>query len=203
MGGYKQFCGLAVALDIVGDRWNLLIVRELLIAPRRFSQLRASLPGVASNLLTDRLRALEERGLIIRSQDPSRKAVQYALTAVGEGLREPVHALVRWGAQFMSAGPAQGDAVRGEWIQLAAEAFLPNATVDVVDSQADSGNVALTLHADGVDSETARITGAPAAVLGTLAAAIPLDRAPAFGVTIEDRDGVLPALLPAGPELSH
>src|SRR5687768_3268395 len=60
---YGQFCGLARALDHVGDRWTLLIVRELLIEPRRYSQIRDALPGVATNLLADRLRSLEADGL--------------------------------------------------------------------------------------------------------------------------------------------
>lgn len=204
MGGYHQFCGLAVALDAVGDRWALLIIRELLIGPRRFSQLRAGLPGVASNLLTERLRALEDRGLLTRSHDPSRKAVEYALTATGEGLREPVHALVRWGAQFMSAGPAQDDLVRGEWVQLAAAALVPNATIDPVESELeDDGRMAVTLHADGIDARAVHLTGAPAAILGTLAAAIPLERARVFGVAIDDDDGVLPALLSAVRQLGQ
>ncbi len=198
MSGYRQFCGLAVALDVVGDRWNLLIIRELLIAPRRFSQLRAALPGAASNLLTERLRTLEDRGLLTRSHDPNRKAVEYSLTPTGGGLRESVHALVRWGAQFMAAGPADGDLVRGEWIQLAAEALLPNATVDAVEPKLDQeGRVALTIRADDVDAAVVQITGAPAVVLGTLAAAIPIERVHAFGVDIEDRDGALRSLLPA------
>lgn len=204
MGGYNQFCGLAVALDAVGDRWNLLIIRELLIGPRRFSQLRSGLPGAASNLLTERLRALEDRGLLTRSHDPSRKAVEYALTATGEGLREPVYALVRWGAQFMSAGPTQEDLVRGEWVQLAAAALLPNATIDPVEPDREGdGRMALTLHADGIDARAVHLAGAPAAILGTLAAVIPLERAGAFGVAIDDDDGVLPALLPAVRQLSQ
>ncbi len=63
---YGQYCGLARALDVVGDRWNLLIVRELLIGPARFGELREGLAGVATNLLTGRLRDLEANGVIER-----------------------------------------------------------------------------------------------------------------------------------------
>lgn len=200
MSGYHQFCGLAVALDTVGDRWNLLIVRELLIGPRRFSQLRAALPGAASNLLTARLRALVEAGLIIRNHDPSRKAVEYSLTATGEGLRESVHALIRWGAQFMGAGPRPGDAVRADLIGLAAEALLEGRHVVAVDHEAsENGRVALTLGSEQGNAAPARIEGPAGAVLGAIAGVLPPSRATALGVAIDDRDEILASLAPPRP----
>lgn len=96
---YAQFCPLAVALDVVGDRWTLLIVRELLfLGPRRFTDLAAGLPGIAPNLLSARLKALEAAGLVERAQlPPPAGSTVYRLTPDGEGLREPVLALARWG----------------------------------------------------------------------------------------------------------
>ncbi|WP_448630988.1 winged helix-turn-helix transcriptional regulator [Cellulomonas soli] len=80
MRSYDQFCGLAYALDVIGDRWNLLVVRELLLGPRRHRDLVEALPGVASNLLGDRLRALEDAGIVARDAADGRKSVVYSLT---------------------------------------------------------------------------------------------------------------------------
>lgn len=124
MRSYDQFCGLAYALDLVGDRWTLLVVRELLVAPRRHRELVDALPGVASNLLAERLRGLEQAGLVERDATEGRKSVVYSLTARGQDLREPVLALVRWGSVAMTAGPRTQDAVRPQWVGLALEAFL-------------------------------------------------------------------------------
>jgi DNA-binding HxlR family transcriptional regulator len=93
---YAQYCGLARALDVVGDRWNLLIVRQLLIAPARYRELVEGLPGVATNLLADRLRDLETAGVIERRLAEKGNAVAYALTPWGAELREPIEGLIRW-----------------------------------------------------------------------------------------------------------
>ncbi len=85
---YGQYCGLARALDVVGDRWNLLIVRQLLIAPARYRELVEGLPGVATNLLADRLRDLETAGVIERRLAEKGNAVLYALTPWGAELRD-------------------------------------------------------------------------------------------------------------------
>jgi DNA-binding HxlR family transcriptional regulator len=107
---YRQYCGLARALDVIGERWALLIVRELLEGPRRYNELLEGLPGIATNLLADRLRVLEARGVIER-----RPQGRYALTPWGEGLHEPIYALGRW------AGPLMGErgeaAFRPQWLR--------------------------------------------------------------------------------------
>ena len=90
---YGQYCGLARALDVVGDRWNLLIVRQLLIGPARFGELREGLPGIATNLLTDRLRDLESAGVVERRLSDEANAITYALTDWGAQLREPIYAM--------------------------------------------------------------------------------------------------------------
>lgn len=121
---YHQFCGLARALDVVGDRWTLLIVRELLLGARSFRELQNGLVGISPNLLTDRLRVLQQAGLITRNNAPSRsKAVVYTLTDIGASLENAVFELIRWGAQWMASGPGT-DRVEPQWSILALRALL-------------------------------------------------------------------------------
>jgi DNA-binding HxlR family transcriptional regulator len=108
---YGHYCGLARALDVVGERWALLVVRELLEGPRRYRELLAGMPGVATNTLAERLDHLREAGVIAHLDDG-----RYALTPWGEGLREAVYALGRWAGPLM-AGPRGGDAFRPQWIR--------------------------------------------------------------------------------------
>lgn len=89
---YEEGCIAAHALDLIGDRWALLVARELMLGPRRFSQLRAGLPGISANVLTQRLEELEGAGILLRD------GRAYALTAAGEGLWPVLAALCRWGA---------------------------------------------------------------------------------------------------------
>jgi DNA-binding HxlR family transcriptional regulator len=99
---YNQFCALASALDIVGERWTLLIVRELLTGPRRFKDLMDGLPGISTNLLSERLKCLEHQGLINRRVlPPPAGSMVYVLTPVGQALEPAVLELGRWGAQFL------------------------------------------------------------------------------------------------------
>ncbi|RVX47299.1 HxlR family transcriptional regulator [Nonomuraea polychroma] len=120
---YGQYCGLARALDVVGDRWNLLIVRQLLMAPARYRELLDGLPGVATNLLTDRLRDLETAGVVERRLAEEGNAIVYALTPWGAELREPIESLIRWSTPLMARGPG-GDNFRAEWLLLALPALL-------------------------------------------------------------------------------
>ncbi|WP_395306851.1 helix-turn-helix domain-containing protein [Mycobacterium sp. AMU20-3851] len=123
---YGHYCGLARSLDVVGDRWNLLIVRQLLIAPARYGTLRDGLPGVATNLLADRLRDLEAAGVIERRLGEA-GLPEYALTAWGAELRDPIEGLIRWSGPLMVRGP-QGDHFRAEWLLLALPALFAHRT---------------------------------------------------------------------------
>ena len=116
---YHQYCGLAAALDVLGERWTLLIVRELLLGPRRYSDLLADLPGLGTNLLADRLKFLVDKGVV--RQCPSRPA--YELAEAGALLRPMVLDLTRWGFGF-TPDKSTVDAVRPRWGFLAAEARL-------------------------------------------------------------------------------
>jgi DNA-binding HxlR family transcriptional regulator len=111
----------------VGDRWNLLIVRQLLVAPARYRELLDGLPGVATNLLTDRLRDLETAGVIERRLAEEANAIVYALTPWGADLRKPIEGLIRWSTPLMTRGP-DGDRFRTEWLTVALRALLDGKT---------------------------------------------------------------------------
>jgi DNA-binding HxlR family transcriptional regulator len=97
---YHQYCGLARALDVAGDRWSLLIVRELVPGPRRFTDLIDGLPGISRNLLTERLRDLEREGVVARRELPPPAARQvYELTDDGRDLADAIIPVIAWGAR--------------------------------------------------------------------------------------------------------
>lgn len=170
---YGQYCGLAKALDHVGDRWTLLIVRELLVGPRRYSQIRAALPGIATNLLADRLRELESDGVVVRDADS-----RYELTEFGRDLEDVVHGLVRWGGRWM-AERAPGESFRAEWLAVALAALLPKSRRGRVEIHAgdavvtvDRGSVGL----GGTGGADAVVEGAAEIVLGVAAGHLPFSR---------------------------
>jgi DNA-binding HxlR family transcriptional regulator len=120
---YNQYCGVAHALDLVGDRWALLVIRDLLLGPKRYTDLARTLPGIGTNILSARLRRLEEAGVIQRrTLPPPAASTVYELTDYGRGLDEIVLALGRWGARSMGARrPEQG--IHPEWLVNALRAF--------------------------------------------------------------------------------
>jgi DNA-binding HxlR family transcriptional regulator len=98
---YGDACGIARALDVVGERWALLVVREMLLGPQRFTDLRRALPGASSNMLTDRLRELESNGVVYRRRlPPPAASAVYELTESGRELEPIVLALGGWGLRF-------------------------------------------------------------------------------------------------------
>jgi DNA-binding HxlR family transcriptional regulator len=119
---FEEWFGLAQALDRIGDRWTLLIVRELLLGRRRFRELRGNLPGIGANELADRLREMESNGLIAgRALDG---ADTYELTENGRDLEAAVLALIRWGGRSLPSSPPRAE-FRPERLALALEAALP------------------------------------------------------------------------------
>jgi DNA-binding HxlR family transcriptional regulator len=137
---YGQHCALARALDLIGDRWSLLIVRELLVRDCRFVQLRRGLPGVASNLLAERLRELEAAEVV--GTITADGVTRYRLTDRGRALAPVVHELARWGAPAMLAGPGP-DSEQGHWLVTAADALLDGAAFR------GSDPLLLQFHAEG------------------------------------------------------
>jgi DNA-binding HxlR family transcriptional regulator len=116
---YGQYCAVARGLDVIGDRWVLLIVRELLTGPRRYRELSYGLPGIASNLLAERLRTMHANGLVAKTDDD-----RYQLTELGERLRDVVSAIGRWASPLM--GPiAEGETFRSHWIAFPIAALFP------------------------------------------------------------------------------
>jgi DNA-binding HxlR family transcriptional regulator len=117
--GYQQYCALARALDVAGDRWTLLIVRELAPGPRRFTDLLDGLPGVSRNLLTERLRGLERDGILARTELPPPAARQvYELTDDGRDLAVAMAPLIAWGARRIG-DRTPGEAFRARWPAVA------------------------------------------------------------------------------------
>jgi DNA-binding HxlR family transcriptional regulator len=116
---FGQFCGLARALEVVGERWALLIVRDLLVGPRRFSDLKRGLPKIPTNILSARLKELEQAGLVARRVLPRpASSVVYELSALGSGLEASVLALGRWGAQLLGE-PRDGEVVTTDSLIMA------------------------------------------------------------------------------------
>ena len=109
MKSYRQYCPVAHALDQIGDRWELLIVRELMLGQRRYTDLADALPGIGSNILTSRLRDLESSGIVRKTKLPPPWAVTvYELTEHGRALDGVLRALAQWGAHTLGA-PDPGD----------------------------------------------------------------------------------------------
>ena len=124
---YRQYCGVARALDLVGERWALLVVRELALGPKRFTDLRQGLPGIATNVLSLRLRQLERDGIVCRRRLPLPAPAQiYELTENGKELVPIMLALGRWGASTIGERSAD-QSIRGEWLALALKAFFDPA----------------------------------------------------------------------------
>jgi DNA-binding HxlR family transcriptional regulator len=125
---YDQYCPMAHALDLVGERWSLLIVRELLEDDQlRYSDLHARLPGCGTNILAARLKTLEEGGVVRRRKlDPPAGSWVYELTEYGGGLREVLHVLAHWGARSLRPPASTGDLEAG-WLHGALRIALPAA----------------------------------------------------------------------------
>jgi len=198
MRSYGQYCGLARSLEVVGDRWNLLIVRQLLIAPARYRDLIDGLPGIATNLLADRLRDLEASGVVERRLAGEGSVVKYALTPWGAELRQPIESLIRWSTPLMIRGP-EGDSFRPEWLALSVPALLdtrvkvrPSARVGL-----EIGGPPLQLRSTRSGFEVgphdgraldATVRADPAYVLGLAAGALTLSDARALGLVEIDGD---------------
>jgi DNA-binding HxlR family transcriptional regulator len=130
MRSYGQFCGIAHALDLVGERWAMLVVREVVLGPKRFTDLQAGLPGIGTNVLTTRLKELEQNDILQRRVlPPPAASTVYELTEYGRQLEPALLALGRWGARSMGRR-APEQTLQAGWLGVAFRAFgRPGATV--------------------------------------------------------------------------
>jgi DNA-binding HxlR family transcriptional regulator len=195
---------LARGLDVIGDRWVLLIVRELLAGPRRYVELLDGLPGIATNLLADRLRSMEDDGLVSKGDDD-----RYALTERGQGLSDVVYAIGRWAYPLMGQ-MEPGEEFRSHWLAHPLTALFPGADPSrpelVIEVRA--GDVPMTVHSTGgrvrVEQGPARapdlvLTGPPDAIVGLFARRFSLEEAKSRGVAVTGNGRRLRKLRPAMP----
>jgi DNA-binding HxlR family transcriptional regulator len=112
---FDQYCPIAHALSLVGERWALLVVRELLKGPKRYTDIAGGLPGIGTNILATRLKELETAGIVVRRKlPPPAASTVYELTDYGAGLEETMHALARWGARTLGP-PGPEDEFDPDW----------------------------------------------------------------------------------------
>jgi DNA-binding HxlR family transcriptional regulator len=129
MKRYDQYCPIAHSLGLVGERWSLLVVRELMQGPRRYTDLVDGLPGIGTNILASRLKDLEAGGIIRKTKlPPPAASTVYELTQCGHDLRPVLHELARWGARTL--GPPPADALRPGWLRNALEIALSPAVTE-------------------------------------------------------------------------
>ena len=133
---YGQVCPLACALDLLGERWTLLVVRELLLGPKRFGELGAHLPGAGPNRLSTRLKRLREAGVTERTADGA-----HVLTEYGEALRAPVVGLGSWGLGLLP--PVDAGAARADMVALVMSGVVAPSRLAGID-------LTVEVHADDV-----------------------------------------------------
>jgi DNA-binding HxlR family transcriptional regulator len=126
---YPQFCALARAAEIIGERWTLLIIRELLLGPKRFGDLLSHLDGMSPSLLTARLTGLIECNVVRRtSLPPPANAQVYELTEIGREVQPAIRELILWGGRFLFP-PLPGDVFEPDWVLLGLDAIAKRSAV--------------------------------------------------------------------------
>jgi DNA-binding HxlR family transcriptional regulator len=214
MRSYGQFCGLAKSLDVVGDRWSLLIVRELmLLGPCRYTDLLKGLPGIATNLLSDRLRDLERAGVVSREAAPPPVATTlFRLTPRGEALLPVIRELGRWGGPLL-AEAGEEDSFRSYWMALPFRLYYhdPIPEGPAVSIELLTGDEPITLetvegrievrrgHAHDPD---AVLAGSPRHVIGVLSGRLDLEQARKEGLQLRGDPTVLERVRPTAPAAS-
>ncbi|KAA0024879.1 winged helix-turn-helix transcriptional regulator [Antrihabitans cavernicola] len=164
---YGQYCGVTTAVELVSERWALLIIRDLLVGPRRYTDLKQGLPKIPTNILSTRLKELQEGGVIRRVALP-RCGLVYELTPYGHDLEPIVLALGRWG--FRSMGdPKEGDVVTADSLTMALRtAFRPEFASTALDFQVRVDTVELRAKVDDATLTVVQIAPPAPPVGGSL-----------------------------------
>ena len=188
---YDQYCPVAHALELVGERWSLLVVRELLGGPKRYTDLAGALPGIGTNILAGRLRDLESAGVVQKRRLPPPAAASvYELTPYGEELREPLYALARWGAR--SLGPPNPD-----------DSFAPGWLLNAVRATCKGwdGDPSATFELRAGEDEVVTVRfedGEPVVEAGSSGADIVIEADPATLFCVASRDQSIKEAIGAG-----
>ncbi|HXA61062.1 MAG TPA: helix-turn-helix domain-containing protein [Streptosporangiaceae bacterium] len=211
MRSYGHYCAVSKALDVVGDRWTLLIVRELLIGgPSRYTDLRHGLPGIATNLLAGRLADLEQAGVVVRHPAvPPVATPLFDLTARGRALEPALRALGAWGAPLLADAP-DSDTAKIHWLALPLRYLLtdhdptaPPVTVRISAGdgsmliEADHGTV--IVHPGDTDEPHLSLHGSPRLILAVLQGRISASAARSAGLRIDGDETVIDRLRPDIP----
>lgn len=210
MRSYGQYCSVARALDVVGDRWTLLIVRELLLKGAcRFTDVKNGLPGIATNLLSSRLRDLEEAGLVSREDAPPPIATAlYDLTEDGRELEPVLRALGLWGLRLMDRDEP-GESFQAHWLAYAPLWFAtdadPTAPPAVIQLVASGEKAFIEFRDGGINTRVGEageadlvIDGPHRAVLGLLMGGMSAKDARELGLRMSGRRELLRRLMPEG-----
>lgn len=143
---YDHFCQVARALELVGDRWTLLVIRDLATGPKRFTDLMERLGGITPKTLTQRLRELEAAGLAVADREPGRREVWYRLTEAGADLGPVIDGLGWWGLRHAWRWPEPGEPLHAEHLLRAAIAAVDHAPVDHAVDHAAAGHEPARWH---------------------------------------------------------
>lgn len=208
MRSYRQYCAVARALDVVGDRWTLLIVRELLLrGPCRYTDLHDGLPGIATNLLADRLRDLPLATIVQRvDAPPPVAATLYELTPRGHSLAPVLHALGVWGGELM-ARPRADDEFRAHWLALPISRLTDSSPSEPpIAIQIRTGDQPLIVETlDGavrarlgtLENPDAVLLGPPDIIIGVLRGQLALAAAKKRGLRVEGSGAAIRRLRPS------
>jgi DNA-binding HxlR family transcriptional regulator len=208
MRSYGQYCSVAKALDVVGDRWTMLIIRELMLqGPCRYTDLKHGLPGIATNLLSERLRELESAGLIRREEAaPPVATTLFHLTDVGAGLEPALRALGDWGIRYM-AEPDEQDQFRTHWFAYPVSLFLrdrdPEGAAVSIELRTEGRPAVIEVSGGSVRTRLGSaaepdlvLSGPPRLILGLLSARLSPAQARDRGLEITGDTAVLARVLP-------
>jgi len=168
---YGQYCGVTTAVELIGERWALLIIRDLFVGPRRYTDLKLGLPRIPTNILSTRLKELQEGG-VVRRVPLMNCGLVYELTPYGRSLEPILLALGRWGFQAMG-DPSEGDAVTPDSLTMALRtSFQPERAVDA-DLELHVGDVALRVIVRSGELSTWQIAPPAPPVSGSMPAGDP------------------------------